>query len=289
MEHTHASETYQAQPLLPKRIIRIRDKGSSGEGWYEHGFAAEARRFFAEMYGTFVLTFIAAVGPMVMHKIGPTASGLAIGLIQGALIFQLGEVSGAHFNGAISFALALRGVFSWWRVLVYWVAQFLGSIIAASFILLLFEEVNYNAATMPRAGFSDWQAFGFETIYTLILILTVLHVAQKWRLVGSSPALAIAFVGSALSLIGGGTSSASMNPTRSFGPAIFAGGRALKVYWVYFVAPFFGASIATLFSYFMHVSPAVSRRRREEELEIESSVEKEDERLPEVRVDPLHA
>jgi len=250
----------------------------------------EARRFFAEMYGTFVLTFVAAVGPMISYKIGPTASGLAIGLIQGALIFQLGEVSGAHFNGVISFALALRGVFAWWRVLVYWVAQFLGSIIAASFVLLLFEEVNYNGATMPRAGFTDWQAFGFETIYTLILVLTALHVAQKWRLVGSSSALAIAFVGTALSLIGGGTSSASMNPTRSFGPAIFAGGKALKVYWVYFVAPFFGATIATLFSYFLQITPAISRKRREEELEVESSVLKEEEDAPEVRVvDPLHA
>jgi len=197
-----------------------------------------------------------------MLQLGNTASSLAFGFMEGALVYHLGQISGAHFNGVITFAFTLRGVMKWWRMLYYWLAQFLGAIIAAAFIVMFFEEFTPDGATLPKNGFSNWEAFGFEVIFTMILVVTILNVTEKSSLVGSESANAMALVFSGLMLIGGGTSFVSMNPWRSFAPAIFSGGRPMRVVWIYIFGPLLGGLVATLFTFFFsaHAAAVVSKR-----------------------------
>src|SRR5579885_2291112 len=100
------------------------------------------RRFFAEMLGTALLTLVAAGAPVIEaaahQSLGPSAGLVAPGLLVMALIYTLGDVSGAHFNPVVTLAFALRGDFPWRRVPGYWLAQFVGSLLAALFLRLLF-------------------------------------------------------------------------------------------------------------------------------------------------------
>ena len=113
------------------------------------------RRLFAEVLGTFALTFVAAGGEVIAAVTGEVSRGarmVAPGLVVMALIYAIGNVSGAHLNPAVTLSFALRGSFPWHRVPGYWVAQVLAAILATLLLRALFGPVNELGATRPQVG-----------------------------------------------------------------------------------------------------------------------------------------
>lgn len=208
--------------------------------------ALEGRRLFAEAFGTFFLVLVAAGGPVVNAAAGDhlTLAQLvaAPGLMVMAIILFMGATSGAHLNPAVSIAFATRGDFPWRRVPGYIAAQLFGATMAAGILAALFGHAGALGTTVPGPGFSDGQAFVIELLLTVGLVSTILGTASRAQSVGGLAALA---VGGYIILAGfwaSPVSGASMNPARSFGPALVLGG--FGHLWVYLIAPVIGGLIA---------------------------------------------
>ncbi|WP_207941513.1 aquaporin Z [Enterococcus sp. DIV2402] len=216
------------------------------------------RKYCAEFIGTFVLVFL-GTGTVAIANTGETAIGylgigLAFGLAVTIMACAVGGVSGGNFNPAVSLAMMLNKRLEVKDGIFYIIAQFLGAI-AASGVLSIF----IHALGLPKDGFGQTdfpnitagQAFLFEAIITFLFVFVILMVtSKKYGHAGLAPiaiGLALAFlIIVALNLTGG-----SLNPARSFGPAIFAGGSALAHYWVYLLAPLVGSAIASFAAKFM--------------------------------------
>src|ERR687885_1612256 len=113
------------------------------------------RRVFAEVLGTFMLTLVAAGADVIeaatSHELGHAAKVVAPGLLVMAMIYTVGEISGAHFNPAVTLAFAIRRDFPWRHVPRYWIAQVVGAVLAAIFLRGLFGTVGHLGATLPDA------------------------------------------------------------------------------------------------------------------------------------------
>jgi MIP family channel proteins len=203
------------------------------------------RALTAEAIGTFALVFAGAGAIMVNAKTGQLGHvGVAItfGLVIMAMIYAVGHVSGAHFNGAVTFAFALTRHFPWSRALGYWTAQLAGALAAATLLRASLGNVAHVGATLPSG--SNAQSFLWEFVMTAFLMFVILAVATDTRAVGE--AAAIANGGTILldAMFGGPISGASMNPMRSAGPGIVSG--ELHALWIYILAPVLGASVGAL-------------------------------------------
>jgi aquaporin Z len=162
-----------------------------------------------------------------------------------SVILFMGKVSGAHLNPVVSIAFAARGDFPWRRVPGYIVAQVLSAVVASLFLLV----VGLLGATVPGPVFSDFQAFLIEFVTTLGLVSTILGTASRAQNVGSFSALA---VGGYIALAGiwaYPVSGVSMNPARSFGPAL--AGLNFGHFWLYVMGPLLGALLAVGFAYLL--------------------------------------
>ena len=204
--------------------------------------------YLAEMVGAFALVF-AGCGAIVIDTTSHgqiTHVGIAIsfGLVIAAMIYAVGHISGAHLNPAVTLAFALTRHFPLVRVPLYWTAQLLGATLAALVLRLLFGDVAHLGATLP-AG-SDGQSFGLEIVLTFLLMFVIMAVATDDRAVGQAAALAIGGTVLLDAMFGGPISGASMNPARSFGPALVSG--TWSHLWVYIAGPAVGA-IAGAFIY----------------------------------------
>jgi aquaporin Z len=220
-------------------------------GWLAFGSLAEFenprlayRRLFSELLGTFLLVLAAAGGGLLHGKgeISLTAAVVAPGLTVLAIILFMGAVSGAHLNPVVSLAFALRGDFPWRRVLWYVLTQLLGAALASLFLLSVFGNIEHLGATLPGAGYHPWQAFLMEIVLTGGLVSVILGTASAAQNVGTIGALG---VGGYIALAGmwaAPVSGTSMNPARSFGPALVSGD--WHAYWVYVAGPLLGAVIA---------------------------------------------
>jgi MIP family channel proteins len=204
-----------------------------------------ARILVAEAIGTFALVFAGAGAVMVDAKTGALGQvGIAItfGLVIMVMIYAVGHVSGAHFNGAVTFAFALTRHFAWPRAVGYWFAQFTGAITAALLLRALLGDIADVGATLPSG--SQAQSFLFELVMTAFLMFVILAVATDTRAVGEAAAIAIGATIGLDAMFGGPISGASMNPMRSIGPAIASGN--FHALWLYIVAPLLGAAIGGL-------------------------------------------
>jgi len=219
-------------------------------------------RFLVEMIGTLIITFaasLAAILPSVEKETNFQISSLSVALVTTALTFSLAYVSGAHFNPIITLAFALRKEFKVWRVFLYWIAQFIGAIIAGGFIYLHFENIKWNGA--PVSTIDVKKAYGIETLFSMILVLVVLNVSErKGKISGTNAALAVGSVLASLSLLGSTLTGASMNPARALGPPIYAHQYSWDHFWIYLVAPLTGCFIATVITYML----APFRRKKTE-------------------------
>ena len=204
----------------------------------------EWRRLFSELLGTFMLVLAAAGGGVLVGKgqIVLAAAVVAPGLMVLAIILFMGAVSGAHLNPAVSLAFALRGDFPWKRVPGYIIVQLLGATLACLFLLAVFGNVEHLGATLPGPGYHDWQALLMEIALTAVLVSVILGTASAAQNVGAIAALGVGGYIALAGLWSAPVSGTSMNPARSFGPALVSGD--WSSYWVYVVGPLVGALIA---------------------------------------------
>ena len=197
--------------------------------------------YIAEAMGTFTLVF-AGCGAIVIDRISHgqiTHVGVAItfGLVIADMIYTIGHISGAHMNPCVTLAFALTRHFSFRRVPGYWLAQFVGAAAAALLLRALFGNVAHLGATLPSGG--SGQSFVLEIVMTFFLMFVVMAVATDNRAIGQAAALAVGGMVLLDAMFGGPISGASMNPARSFGPALASAD--WNDYWIYVAAPVIGA------------------------------------------------
>ena len=203
------------------------------------------RSLVAEAIGTFALVF-AGCGAIVVdartHQLGHVGVAITFGLVIMFGIYSVGHISGAHFNPAVTFGFALSRHFPWRRTLAYWAAQVTGAVAAAAVLRASLGNRAGLGTTLPSG--SQGQAFVWELILTFFLMFVIMAVATDTRAVGASAAIAIGGVIGLDALFGGPVTGASMNPARSFGPALVFGD--FTWHWAYWVAPIAGAIVASL-------------------------------------------
>jgi len=210
--------------------------------------ALEWRRLFSEVLGTFLLVLVGAGGGVVnavsTGAISRTAAVTAPGLMVLAIILFMGAISGAHLNPAVSIAFATRGDFPWWRVPGYIIAQLVGSTLAVLLLWAMFGKVGMLGATEPGPGISDLQALLIEFVLTAGLVSTILGTASRAQNLGPISAFGVGAYIILAGLWSSPISGASMNPARSFGPALVSGTWASQ--WIYLVGPMVGAVCGVL-------------------------------------------
>jgi aquaporin NIP len=209
-----------------------------------------ARVLVAETFGTFALVFAGAGAVMVDAKtqaLGHVGVAITFGLVIMAMVYAVGHVSGAHFNGAVTFAFALSRHFPWTRAAAYWGAQLVGAITAAAILRGSLGDIADVGATLPSG--SQAQSFLWELIMSAFLMFVIMSVATETRAVGEAAAIAIGGTIGLDAMFGGPISGASMNPMRSIGPALVSGN--LHALWLYIVAPVLGASFGALLYQFV--------------------------------------
>ena len=203
------------------------------------------REWAAELAGTFLLVFL-GTGAVMASGTNPTGVthadvAMAFGLAVFAAITAFGPVSGAHINPAVTVGLAVAGRVSWRGVPGYVASQLAGAMLASAALRLLLGSGKAMGATLPSGP--AWQSFAVELAFTFLLFLVVLRVSGQDAERGPGAGLAIGAVVALEALVGGPVSGASMNPARSFGPAVVSG--AWDSHWVYWVAPMTGAILAS--------------------------------------------
>jgi aquaporin Z len=215
------------------------------------------RRFFAEMWGTFLLVLVAC-GAVVVSKLSSEVTlamqVAAPGIMVMTIIYFMGTVSGAHLNPAVTIAFALRSHFPWKKVPVYIAAQLAGAILAALFLKSLFGETGDIGATTPKLELTPLQAFLIEIVLTTGLINTILGTASGARNIGHNAGIAI---GGYIALAGfwaGPLTGASMNPARSLAPDVVRGN--FDTTWIYLCATIIGALIAVGFEWILKGKPS---------------------------------
>jgi aquaporin Z len=210
------------------------------------------RRLLAEFVGTFALTAVAAGTDMAATisggEVDRVARALAPGMLVMAFIYAFGDASGAHFNPAVTLAFAVKRLFPWRWVALYWVAQFAGSITAAVVLLGLLGDVGHLGASVPLIAPAS--AVLLEVLLTAILVTVIVGTADRFRIVGTESAIAVGATIALCGLFGGALSGASMNPARSLGPALVGGDFANA--WIYVLGPVAGASLAVVVTMLLH-------------------------------------
>ena len=237
-------------------------RADAGRATDAHGHegAGLARRIAAELFGTFALVFVAvggeAMGRLAPDRIDSTALAAAPGLMVAALVYALGDVSGAHLNPAVTLAFVLKRLFPVAWLPLYWIAQLGGASLASGVVAVLFGTLVDAGVSTPHVP--DGTAFALEIVLTMLLVTVILGTADRARIVGPKAALAVGATIVLAGLIARPIEGASMNPARSLGPALVAGG--LESVWIYVAAPLAGAAVAVLVTFLLH-GPAARRPR----------------------------
>ncbi|WP_435263143.1 MIP family channel protein [Tenacibaculum sp. nBUS_03] len=205
------------------------------------------KKYISELIGTFSLVFC-GTGAMTVNEITGGADlthvGVAItwGLIVMAMIYAFGEISGAHFNPAVTIAFAYAKKFSWKEVPKYILAQLLGALLASVILWVIFPDSEYYGATIPVL--EPWRAFVLELLLTFFLMLTIINVSTGSKEVGVMAGIAIGGVVLLEAMFAEPMTKASMNPARSIAPAIVSG--HIDHLWLYILAPILGALLAVV-------------------------------------------
>ncbi len=204
------------------------------------------KSLLAEAIGTFAIVF-AGTGAIIVNQasggtIGHIGIALTFGLIVMTMIACFGDVSGAHFNPAVTLGFAAARRFEWQRVPAYLAAQISGAVIASVLLKLMYPENRCLGITQP-AG-SELQSFIMEVVLSFLLMLLVLSVSTGAKEKGITAAIVIGGMIALEAMFAGPVSGASMNPARSLAPALVSG--QWQHLWIYLCAPTFGALLAVL-------------------------------------------
>ena len=207
------------------------------------------KKYIAEFIGTFVLVLFACgtaavVGCASDKGTGYLLTALAFGLVIVAMAYSIGNISGCHINPAVSIAMLISKKMDVKDFIGYVVAQFLGATAGALVLMAIVGKdsgLGANALYQGKAGLS----FIIEVILTFVFVIAILGVTSK----ESNSAVAGLVIGLTLTLVhilGIAFTGTSVNPARSFGPALFVGGEALKNVWVFIAAPLVGGVLAAI-------------------------------------------
>jgi aquaporin Z len=212
------------------------------------------RSYIAEFLGTFTLVFVgtavATLQGLYEHgTVGYLEISMAFGFTLMVLVWVLGPVSGCHINPAVTLPMAMSGRFPWSRVPGYFIAQFGGAVAASAVLLFLLKgigqyqlETHHLGANGNPRGMATTSLFGFELVLTALFLMTIFSTTRKDAIRGFE-GWAIGGFLMVAHLIGAQLGDSSLNPARSLGPAVFEGGEALKVLWVFIAAPFLGGIV----------------------------------------------
>ena len=202
------------------------------------------KKYIAEVIGTFALVFCGTGAIIINQETGGTVThvGVAItfGLIVMAMIYTLGNISGAHLNPAVSIAFTIAKRFPLKQLLPYIVSQIVGALLASLTLKFLFPDNGSLGSTIPHG--SAVQSFVLEFLLTFFLMLVIINVATGSKELGMFAGLAIGSTVLLEAMFAGPVCGASMNPARSIAPAVVSG--QLEHLWVYIVAPVSGAIFA---------------------------------------------
>jgi len=202
------------------------------------------KKYFAESIGTFILVFC-GTGAIIINEVSGgtvTHAGIAVtfGLVVLAMIYALGDVSGAHINPAVTIAFAVAKRFEWKEVAPYITAQLIGAVLASMLLNFLFPVNDMLGTTIPAGP--PMQSFILEVMLTFILMFVILNVSVGAKEKGITAGIAIASVIGMEAMFAGPICGASMNPARSIGPAVVSA--HLEYLWLYVAAPITGAVLA---------------------------------------------
>lgn len=200
------------------------------------------RKYISEIIGTYAMIFCGTGSIIINQETNGSITHLGIavtfGLIVMAMIHSLGNISGAHFNPAVTIAFTVAKKFEIKQVFPYMISQSIGAILASITLRFLFPKNIFLGATIPLN--SDFQAFILEFIITFILMLVIINVAHGSKEQGLFAGISIGATVLLLALFAGPICGASMNPVRSLAPALIS--NHLEHLWLYLVAPILGAS-----------------------------------------------
>ncbi|MGB1392839.1 MAG: aquaporin [Flavobacteriaceae bacterium] len=201
------------------------------------------KNYIAETIGTFSMIFCGCGAMVINDFTGGTIThpGVAItwGLIVMAMIYAFGDISGAHFNPAVTIGFAVAKKFSWQEVPKYIVYQFIGAIAASLLLLYLFPESDLGA-TLPTI--EPLKVFIIELLLSFFLMVVIINVSTGSKEIGPIAGIAVGSVILLEAMFAGPLTKASMNPIRSLAPALASGN--FTHLWVYLTAPFVGMFLA---------------------------------------------
>ncbi len=202
------------------------------------------KKYTAEIIGTFALVF-AGCGAIVINDVSDgaiTHVGIALtfGLVVMAMIYAIGDASGAHLNPAVTIAFWVARRFPGKEVLPYIVAQLIGALIAGGLLRLLFLDHETLGATIPAGPW--WQSFILEIVLTYLLMFVILNVSTGAKEKGIMAGTGIGGVVAFEAMFWGTILGESVNPARSIGPAVVS--LNFQLLWLYIAAPIIGALLA---------------------------------------------
>lgn len=214
------------------------------------------KKYISEMIGTMVLVMLGCGSAIFNGGVGTTAQVLtvafAFGLSVVAMAYAIGGVSGCHINPAITLGVFLSGRMNGKDAGMYMLFQFIGAVIGSSILYLLVSGYAVDpAGTFTGAnGYAEstsvMTAFLAEAIFTFVFVLVVLGVTDSKKGGGALGGLAIGLSLVLIHIVCIPITGTSVNPARSFGPALFEGGEALSQLWLFIVAPFVGAALSAI-------------------------------------------
>ena len=198
-------------------------------------------KYVAEVLGAFTLVFVGSLSILASTALAAplllvAAFGFGLALLAG--LYAFGDISGGHFNPAVSLAMFLNGRLDAATMVGYWIAQLVGAVLASLAVLAAFSQD--EVASTVTAASASWDAFWLELILTALFVAVILQSSRSQRVFGTA-LLAIPLTLVAIHLAAIPTSGASVNPARSLGPALV--GNEWGDFWIYLLAPLAGAAI----------------------------------------------
>ena len=204
------------------------------------------KKYIAEFIGTFIMMFC-GTGSMTINEatggdVTHVGIGITWGLIVMAMIYAFGEISGAHFNPAVSIAFAYAKKFSWKEVPIYIFFQVGGAFAASLLLMWLFPESKLLGSTIPSIDLG--RAFVIEILLAFFLMVVIINISTGSKEVGIIAGIAVGSMILLEAVFAGPITNASMNPARSLAPNIVSGN--YHGLWIYMIAPILGMLLAVV-------------------------------------------
>jgi aquaporin Z len=220
-------------------------------------------RYFSELMGTFALVLfgcgaavVSGIGHTDLAGIGQLGIAMAFGFAVLVMVYTVGPISGCHINPAITIAMLVAGRIRLGDAIGHIIAQLFGAVLGAGVLYLIQKGLPGFSAGEWAYGSNGWgegygagydmgSAFLTETVFTFLFLFVIFGVTSKWGN-SSTAGLAIGITLVLIHLVAIPITGTSVNPARSFGPALFAGGKAMAQLWLFIVAPVLGGILAAI-------------------------------------------